>query len=103
MLDPPACRRDDMYGIVVLAPAAAPNHQKEVGWRDARQHPCHVGVQAGRMRNAAVPRHEGGYRQAKCLDSGWLGASEDYRDHGASSDDQLGYAQRRSQGDLRDA
>jgi hypothetical protein len=103
MLDPAACRRDGMYGIVVLAPAAAPDHQKEIGWRDTRQRACQVALLASTIGSATVPHHEGGYRQAKCLDRGRFGASEDYRGNGAPSNDQLGHAERRSQSDLRDA
>jgi hypothetical protein len=103
MLNPSTCRLDGRHGIVVLAPAAASNHQKEIGWRDARQRPCRVVVPESTIRRATVPRHEGGYRQAKCFDRGRLGASEDYLDDGAPSDDQLSYAERHGQSYLRDA
>jgi hypothetical protein len=57
MVDPSACRRDDMDGIVVLAPAAAPDHQNEIRWRCTRQRRRHVGVPVSTLCNAAVPRH----------------------------------------------
>jgi hypothetical protein len=101
VIDPPARRDDGSRGVVVLAPAAAPDCENEVGRGDAGEHSRHIAVTMRAMRAAAVTLDERAERHVERLGRRRLGASEDKHDIGTAPDVQLRRAERGGERDLR--